>query len=130
MVKEIKTYECELCESEYDTRERAEACEKWGEPDSPRWVKIGEEIMLKNREPKTYTVAKVMDYKIANPAIDLGIDPLDYQHNPHEWLIELAEPVCLDHKWEESYDWVLLDTYGIKPGEVGDRIRKDNAHGG
>lgn len=107
---------CDLCSTMYTSREAAQRCEDTGDP--PIQVKVGDEIKLKNRGGKTYTLAKITKLWVSNRYSDMGfydIDIMDQKWKDllpiHCWRAELDRPVYLDHKWQGFEQKVSLDTY-------------------
>lgn len=113
MVREREIYLCEVCGSEWFSRELAEKCEALGIPkQSARW-EIGGEVKLKNRS-EGYTLAIVKGARIA---LFSGV--------AHAWKLHLDRGVYLDQHWEESTNEVF-DLYVLTEELARGMKRKDN----
>lgn len=112
------SFTCDICKSAYPSVQEAAACEEGKTPSSHiHDFQLGDEVMLRNRGGRTYTVAKVLSARIGRGGTG------------HEWFMKLDRFVCLDHKWEESLDEVSA-IYLVKDDEAASMERKDNDHGG
>ncbi len=118
MVKKhtVVTFTCDLCGTAYSSVGEAANCQESGLPAALPFQK-GDEIKLRNRGGRTYTVAAFLSAKIGFGA------------SGHEWMITLDRNVCLDHKWETSLD-VVPALYLVRDEDVASMQRKDNDHGG
>jgi len=114
----VVTFSCGVCGHEYPSVTAAAACEESTVP-PPLPFKPGDEIKLKNRGGRTYTVARFV--RAILRATDYGPG--------HSWNIVLDRPVCLDHKWEESLSEVD-SLYLVGDAQAASMERKDNDNGG
>jgi len=114
----VVTFSCGVCGHEYPSVTAAAACEESTVP-PPLSFKPGDEVKLKNRSGRTYTVARFV--KAVLYATDYGPG--------HAWNIVLDRSVCLDHKWEDSLE-VVPDLYLVSDETAASMERKDNDNGG
>ena len=112
----VITFTCDVCKAVYPSVTEAATCQESPLLPTPPF-KAGDEVRLRNRGGRTYTVAKLLCYK---PVASI---------NGHRWSLVLDRTVCLDHKWEDSLDTVSVD-YLVSDTEAASMEWKDNDHGG
>jgi len=110
------TFTCDVCKTAYPSVTEAAACQESPLPPTPPF-KAGDEVRLRNRGGRTYTVAKLLCYRPA--AAFQG----------HCWTLVLDREICLDHKWERQTDTISAD-YLVDDAGAASMERKDNDHGG
>lgn len=130
-MKTITKYQCEVCHKIWSSQIIATLCEAYQIP--PTTVKIGDEVKLRNRGGRTYTVAIIKDISIVssswiNDSEEIR-DKRDIEHYSkfpfHRYEFHLDRDVMLDRKWEEPLSYVY-DYYLVGEDEAMKMTRDDN----